>query len=416
MRKIAEIRRDLNAKVEEAKAIDQKTNAEAMTRCLDEIRALTEELNAANAIEATERQLAESAFAGKEKKEGRKFSFIKFIREISNGQGLTGIEAEAAEYGRQECTRLGLSAQGHVIPSFLMRASTGQNAGTALEGGNLGEQMRSRYVEMLKEKLVVSQLGATVLTDLVGTLPVITSSQITANWAGEGASAAVSKANYAKATMTPHRNTVKMAVSKDLLRQTSYDVEADLLDKMTSAHANLIEAAAIAGTGTSNQPKGILNTTGIGSVEIGTNGGAITWNKVVELESTINSKNANKGSLGYLTNSKVFGNLKTTLKAANSGRFIVEDVNPGVMNGYKVDWSNLVPADLTKGTASNKCSALIFGNWQDLYIGSWGGVDIVIDPLTKAGEAEILLYLNSWDDCLVAEPKSFAAIKDITVA
>ena len=87
MRKIAEIRRDLNAKVEEAKAIDQKTNAEAMTRCLDEIRALTEELNAANAIEATERQLAESAFAGKEKKEGRKFSFIKFIREISNGQG-----------------------------------------------------------------------------------------------------------------------------------------------------------------------------------------------------------------------------------------------------------------------------------------------------------------------------------------
>ena len=86
------------------------------------------------------------------------------------------------------------------------------------------------------------------------------------------------------------------------------------------------------------------------------------------------------------------------------------------MNGYKVDWSNLVPADLTKGTASNKCSALIFGNWQDLYIGSWGGVDIVIDPLTKAGEAEILLYLNSWDDCLVAEPKSFAAIKDITIA
>ena len=269
---------------------------------------------------------------------------------------------------------------------------------------------------MLKEKLVVSQLGATVLTDLVGTLPVITSSQITANWAGEGDSAAVSKANYAKATMTPHRNTVKMAVSKDLLRQTSYDVEADLLDKMTSAHANLIEAAAIAGTGTSNQPKGILNTTGIGSVEIGTNGGAITWNKVVELESTINSKNANKGSLGYLTNSKVFGNLKTTLKAANSGRFIVEDVNPGVMNGYKVDWSNLVPSDLTKGTASGKCSALIFGNWQDLYIGSWGGVDIVIDPLTKAGEAEILLYLNSWDDCLVAEPKSFAAIKDITIA
>ena len=97
MRKIAEIRRDLNAKVEEAKAIDQKTNAEAMTRCLDEIRALTEELNAANAIAATERQLAESAFAGKEKTEGRKFSFIKLVRAISNGTELAGPDSEAAE-------------------------------------------------------------------------------------------------------------------------------------------------------------------------------------------------------------------------------------------------------------------------------------------------------------------------------
>ena len=58
-------------------------------------------------------------------------------------------------------------------------------------------------------------------------------------------------------------------------------------------------------------------------------------------------------------------------------------------------------------------AALIFGNFQDLYIGQWGGLDIVVDPYTSKKTAEIEICLNAWNDVLVAEPKSFAAIKDI---
>ena len=210
--------------------------------------------------------------------------------------------------------------------------------------------------------------------------------------------------------MTPHRNSVNVVVTKDLLRQTSYDVEADLISKITDAHAVLLEKAAINGSGSNNQPTGILNTEGIGSVEIGTNGGAITFGKVVDLETAVNSQNANRGRMGYLTNAKVWGKLKQTQKANGIG--MIMELN-GTLNGYKADYTNLVPSNLVKGS-SQACSALIFGNFQDLYIGQWGGLDIVVDPYSSKKTGEIEICLNAWNDVLVAQPKSFAAIKDIT--
>ena len=414
MRKIAEIRKDLNAKVAEVKALDPKANAEALEAGLKEIDALMAELKAANAIEEAEQRLAEQKLENMQQKAGRKFSLVRFIKGVSEGN-LTGLEAEVAEMGAEEYRRLGLEAQGHVIPSAFLRLSTGQNYTTPLEGGNLKDEMSKRYVDILKEKLVVAKLGATILTDLVGSLPVITSEQIKAAWGAEGDVASVTKTNYAKAVMTPHRNFVYTAVSKDLLRQTSLDVEADLLSKMTDAHANLVEEAAIAGTGASNQPTGLLNATGVDVVAIGTNGGAITWKKIIELETVVNSKNGNRGKLGYLTNAKVNGELKSIEKAQNTGRFLLEG---DMLNGHNYEWSNLVPADLTKGTAASKCSAMIFGNFQDLYIGQWGGLDIVVDRTSTATaiKGEIGLVINAWNDCLVAQPKSFAVIKDIVTA
>lgn len=411
MRTIAEIRKDLNAKVAEVKGIDA-SNAEATQKGLSELDALVKELEAANQVEAAEQRAAEQKLDLLQKKAGCSFSLVKFVRELSEGRGLTGLEAEVAEMGAEEYRRMGLTANGAVVPSAFIRAAQGQNAGTAVDGGNLVETMAARYVEALKEKLVVAQLGATVLTDLLGEVPVITSAAISADWGAEGAAASTKKANYAKAVMKPHRNSVNVVVTKDLLRQTSFDVEQDLINKITEAHAVLLESAAIAGKGTGNEPKGILSTVGIGDVAMGTNGAAISWKKVVELETKVNSVNANRGRMAYLTNAKVFGALKTTEKATGSGRFIMEDAAAGRCNGYVTEFSNLVPSNLTKGSGSN-LSAMIFGNFQDLYIGQWGGLDIVVDPYTSKKTAEIEICLNAWNDVLVAEPKSFAAIKDI---
>jgi hypothetical protein len=84
----------------------------------------------------------------------------------------------------------------------------------------------------------------------------------------------------------------------------------------------------------------------------------------------------------------------------------MEETAGNRVNGYPIDWTNIVP--------SADGSAMIFGNWEDLFVGEWGGFDVVIDPFTQAGSAQIIITINAWNDAIVAEPKSFAVLKGIT--
>ena len=410
MRKIADIRKDLKAQVEAVRAMDATADKAAYDAAVQKAVDLTTELDSATKIEAAQQRLAEKQFAQLEQDAQRSFSIVKFLREASEGK-LTGLEADVAEMGAKEYERLGLTKKGFVLPSAALRASAGQNYTTNADGGYAKSEMAPRYIDGLKERMAVVKLGATVLSDLVGSLPLVGAGSMTAQWPAEGATASVSKSTFARVTMTPHRNAIIGAFSKDLLRQTSIDVEQIVWNKIQQAHAELLESAAIAGTGSSNQPTGILSTSGIGSVAIGTNGGPITWAKVVELETKVNAANGNRGKLAYLTNAKVIGDLKTIERASNTARFLLEGDR---INGYPIEWTNLVPSNLTKGTSTSKCSAMVFGNFEDLYIGHWGGIDVVVDPFTLAENGDVRIVLNSWDDCVVAEPKSFAAVVDLT--
>ena len=76
--------------------------------------------------------------------------------------------------------------------------------------------------------------------------------------------------------------------------------------------------------------------------------------------------------------------------------------------------TNQVPADLTKGTAEDICSAIIFGNWQDLLIGTWGGLDMILDPYTNSTTGRVVLTVFQSVDIAVRHPESFAAILDAT--
>ena len=409
MRKIAEIRADLSAANE---ALRNAEGEQAVREAIDKVNGLIRELEAAEAAEAAERALAERQLRNDEQTAGRRFSLLRMLNDIADGRQLSGLEADVAQMGADEYRRLGLSGSGVQVPLAALRAASGQNVTTPADGGNLAETMASRYVQSLRDNLPIARLGANILTNLVGTLPVITSQDITAGWGAEGAEAPISKASYAKAVMSPKRNFANVATTRDLLRQTSFDVEADLIDKINYAHARIIEDAAINGAG-GNAPTGILKTAGIGSVSMGTNGAAITWDKVVALESLVASLNGLKGRLGYLTNAKVIGALKTTVCGSNTSRFILDALVSNMVNGYGIEMTNLVPANLTKGTAADKCSALIFGNWSDLYVGHWGGIDLIVDPYTGKRKGEIEICINCYNDVLVAEPKSFAAIQDI---
>ena len=396
-RKIAEIKNDLVEAKKALGAVD-KSDKDAVTAAVAKVENLIRELDVANTEEAAEQALAERSFRTKEKTEKRKFSVLKFINEVAT-DSLSGLELDAAQEGAKEYDRLGFTRQGQVIPSFLLRDILGQSVST--DGDVLGEVRPAVFMPQLNNKLTVQNLGATVLTGLVGKVPVASSAAVVAQWAAEGKDVEVRKINWAKNMLSPKRNVTRTAVTKDLLRQTSLDVESYLIRLMQNAHNELVEAGVIAGA--VDGPTGILKTTGVKVIEAG---GAITWEDIVALETAVNENNAGKGKLGYLTNAKVWGAMKTTPKVAGGERFIMEEAAGNRVNGYPADWTNIVP--------SADGSVMIFGNWEDLFVGEWGGFDIVIDPYTQAGSAQIIITINAWNDAIVAEPKSFAVLKGIT--
>ena len=396
MRKISEIRKDLNAAVEALRSVD-RNDKEAREAAITRVNDLMAELEEAEVAERAAQALAEDRFRAEERREKRRFSIVKFVNETISGT-LSGLEAKAAEEGADEYRRLGFTRNGQVIPSFILRDILGQSV--TADGEALAETRPNMYMPQLTNKLAVQNLGATVLTGLVGKVPVVSSTAIAAEWATEGKEVAVKKVNWAKQMLTPKRNVTRVAVTKDLLHQTSYDVEAYLMRLMQTAHNELVEAGVIAGA--VDGPTGILKTTGVKVIDAA---GPITWKHIVDLETAVNENNASKGRLGYLTNAKVWGAMKTTPKTEGQDRFIMEETAGNRINGYPADWTNIVP--------SADGSSMIFGNWEDLFIGEWGGFDLVVDPFTQAGSAQTVITINAWNDAIVAEPKSFAVCKGI---
>jgi HK97 family phage major capsid protein len=198
--------------------------------------------------------------------------------------------------------------------------------------------------------------------------------------------------------------------------QSSLDIENLVRGDLATVLALAIDLAAINGSGLSNQPKGIMNTTGIGSVAIDTDGGPPLWAHVVDLESQIANKNADVNTLAYLTNSKVRGKLKQTEKASGTAQFVWENGNEvgfGMVNGYRSGVSNQVPSDLTKGSGTN-LSAILFGNWSDLLIGEWGALDILVNPYANDKTGAVRIRVLQDVDIAVRHPESFAALVDAT--
>lgn len=357
-----------------------------------------------------------TADVGLSEKEARSFSFIRAVNALANPGDRKAQEAAAFE---RECSdavasKQGRAAQGFFVPAEVQRRDL--NVTTATAGGNTvaTNLLASSFIELLRNKLAVAGMGAQMLTGLSGNIAIPRATGgATAYWVAESGAPTESQAAFDQVTMTPKTVGAYSDISRKLLLQSSIDVEGFVRNDLATVLALAIDLAAINGTGASNQPRGILATSGIGDVAGGTNGLAPTWAHIVELESDIAIANADVGTMGYLTNAKVRGKLKTTSKVSGQNGFIWED---GMLNGYKASVSNQVPSNLTKGTSSGVCSAIIFGNWSDLIIGQWGTLDLMVDPYSGSTSGTVRVVALQDVDIAVRNAVSFSAMLDALTA
>lgn len=346
--------------------------------------------------------------------EKREFSLLRAMEAAATGKWeKAGLEREvSAELEKQH----GRSATGFFVPTDLMARA--YSKGNAANGGNtIATDFRDDlFIDLLRNRLATAQLGATVLDGLVGDITI--PKQLTGNsvtWVDENGQASDSNATFGQIGLKPKTVTANTELSRKFMLQSSLSAEQFARNELLQAMMLGIDLAAINGSGTSNQPTGILNTSGIGAVAIGTNGGTLTWQHIVALETSIAAANADLGNLAYLTNTKVRGALKTTLKSEGVSGYIWQDGDTP-LNGYRCAVSNQVPSNLTKGSAAGKCSPLIFGNWADLMIAHWGVLDVIVDPYTKGKQGAVVITVLQDVDIAVRNAESFAAVKDIVTA
>lgn len=352
---------------------------------------------------------------GEKRKLRTEFSFRDAIRSASEQRQPDGLNKEVIEAGVAEANAAKRSITGIAIPSFMMAPNNfeqrAQSVGTSTQSGALVVNEIGEVIEYLYPRTVLREMGVNFLSGLTSNIDLIRQNgAASATWEGENDDNANTDPTVESVPMRPKRLGAETIIGKQLMFQSkSISVENWIRNNLNIAQGVALETAALNGSGTAPIPTGLLNTSGINAgTSLGTNGGAPTWNSIVELESLVADDNADYGTLAYLTTAIMRGKLKTTEKASSTAQFIWA---MNEMNGYRSFVSTLVPKTLIKGTSTD-CHAIIFGNWAELYIGQWDGLDVVVDPYTLAGKAQIKITVNGWYDIALRHKESFAVIKD----
>lgn len=412
MRNSNEISAELETRLAEFESCQDAAQRKDLAGKVEE---LTRELKDAQLSEAARKaQANQRVLSPKEKEDLRRFSISKFLRQAMPGETMDGIEAEMAAEGKREFQEsIKGAAEGVFLPSALLRDYYYTNASESSYGQAFIEQTSLTYIGKLRNATIGRRLGVRYLDGLQGQIAFVTGGA-DASWVAEEAAASKQKPAYAKKVMAPKRLQVLQGVTYDLMHQSSKALDDLILEDMVKAHAVALDAAIFAGSGSSGQPTGVLAASGVNNIDIDTNGGPLTYDLLVQMETEVGIDNGLLDStLAYVSNAKVQGKLKTIPQIAGYPYYLMND---GKVNGYPFFMSNAIPSNLTKGSSSGVCSAIVFGNWSEVLVGSWGGLQIIVDPYSAKDKGVLEISAAAYHDVLVRTPEAFCKIDEVTTA
>ena len=305
-----------------------------------------------------------------DKKEVKQFSFLRAINALASPADKQAQEAAAfeREVSDEAAKRYGRPAKGIIVPNEVLKRDL--NVGTAADGGNLvsTELLSGSFIEILRNKMAIMEAGVTMLTGLEGNISIPKQDGTTsAYWVGEGSAPTEGQQSFTQISMTPKTIGAFTDFTRKTLLQSSIDIEAFVRDDIAKKIALELDRTAIYGTGSSNQPLGLKDTSGIGSQSLTSFG---TFAEYIGMETDVAVANAEGGSMKYLINASARGALKSTEKASNTGMFVFDN---NQINGYDAIVSN----QLVNNDA-------IFGDFSQFIVGMWSGLDLTVDPYAGA--------------------------------
>lgn len=412
--KLHELRETRAAKVGEMKKLlnDAETTGrdlnEAEEKRFGEIKAevdkIEERIARVEAIDEMERRADAEPVGGREMaRELRSYSIANAISGALSGR-LTGREAEISqELTRGRESRSGFANGIHLaIPSEILLGGErrdGQTVGSNPAGGYLVPTTLAAVADRInRPAMKVEGMGATVMRGLSGDveLPNMLTSGA-AHWIAENADTTRSAVTFGKVNMTPRTVSGEYRMSRRLTLQSGIAVENILRQDIGQLLAQALDLAAISGTGASNQPLGLLNTSGIGEVTASTALSDTAADLIAALE-----MDDITGTAAFLTNPTV---MKAVRKIKDGQGHTIPVAE--IFHNVRTEVTTQVPNNL--GTSTNK-SALIYGLWSELVVGYWSAVDILLNPYHPdvASNGGVLLHAFLDADVVVRHPEAFA--------
>lgn len=316
----------------------------------------------------------------------KQFRLLSAINDIANNRNLSEDAQQVVSAGMEEMRKSGISYSGQIVLPSTTRSIT-----ATVNAGVISEDIKG-ILEPLRAKNVLIEAGAQYMSGLVGDVSVPVMGKGNVAWASENGDAADAGITFTSVKLTPKRLTAFIDISKQFLIQTSADAEAKIrMDIVNAINSKLEETVLSDEAGTATQPAGIFATV------IPSTAATKTYKDIAKLNEKVDDANV-IGNKVYVMSNGAKSTFRTEPKATGStAGFILENME---IDGEKVI-----------ATSNVKANHLVYGDFSNLIIGEWSGVDLVVDPYTQASKGAVRLVVNAYFDAAVARKEAFATGK-----
>lgn len=351
-------------------------------------------------------------------REAKQYSYVRAIAAAmarAEGTAVSGFEAELSRELERQLPANAKRHGGIFVPMRLeQRAAIAESLwNTATKGSSTVFTQPGEFIDLLRNQAVSVALGARVMAGL--TSPVSFPKQTgaaSAYWMPEndGTNVTASNATLGSVSLTPKTLQATTAFSRQLMAQASIDVEQFIRNDLAASHALAWDRAVLHGSGSNNEPTGIYSAGSVNSIAMG---GTPSYGKLIDMVTEVLKDNALLGTLAFCTTPGMAGKLaQTVVQASTDSRMIwTGPLNDGQLVGYRAVATNQVLATLGSGSDHG----VIFGNFADVMIGTWGALEIVVDPyaLKKQGMVEVTSFQLA--DIALRHPQSFCKATGATI-